>query len=99
MSRPTNPSQHSWPDNYHRMIRRNRATGYAIYHCLLQAYRMHSAKFDLSGITDRDITQISEKLLVSERWVRHVLGKYQLFYVVLDAYYPKEGWEDAETDI
>ncbi|MBB4621116.1 hypothetical protein GGQ57_001010 [Parabacteroides faecis] len=31
----------SWHDNYYQMIRRNKATGFAIYHCLLQAYQKY----------------------------------------------------------
>lgn len=86
----------SWHDNYYQMIRRNKATGFAIYHCLLQAYNLHYRKMDLSGITDRDITAISEKLLVSERWIRHVICKYHLFYIILDQYYPEPGWEEKK---
>ena len=68
----------SWHDNYCLMIRRNKATGFAIYHCLLQVYNQHYRKMDLLGITDRDITAISEKLLVSERWIRHVICNINL---------------------
>ena len=31
----------SYEENYQHMIRRNKATGYAIYDCLLKAYRKH----------------------------------------------------------
>ncbi|MEQ3162205.1 hypothetical protein AAA214_03525 [Parabacteroides goldsteinii] len=46
----------SYKENYQRMIRRNKATGYAIYDCLLKAYRKHAESMDVSGITDRDIS-------------------------------------------
>lgn len=89
----------SWSDNYRRMIRRNRATGFAIYHCLLQVFREHTEDLLFSGITDLDITRISEQLLVSERWIRHVLCKYHLFYSVLGEYYPEPGWENDTWNI
>lgn len=55
----------SYKENYRRMIRRNKATGYAIYDYLLKAYRKHSESMDVSGITDRDISRISRiKILV-----------------------------------
>ena len=81
------------------MIRRNKATGYAIYDCLLKAYRKHAESMDISGITDRDISRISKKLLVSKRWIRHILCKYHLFFVIIDQYFPEEEWEDEETDV
>ena len=86
-------------ENYQRMICCNKATGYAIYHCLLQAYDRHCREMDISGITDHDITAISEKLLVSEWWIRHVLRKYHLFYLLLDEYFPEPGWEEMEIGI
>ncbi|MCS2892485.1 hypothetical protein NXY11_11880 [Parabacteroides faecis] len=49
---------------------------------------------DLSGIIDHDITAISEKLLVNERWIHHVICKYHLFYIILDQYYPEKVWEE-----
>ena len=54
---------------------------------------------DVSGITDRDISRISKKLLVSERWIRHILCKYHLFFVIIDQYYPEEEWKDEETEV
>ena len=81
------------------MICCNKATGYAIYHCLLLAYDRHCRETALSGITDRDITAISEILLVSERWIRHVIRKYHLFYLILDEYFPEPGWEEMEKVI
>ncbi|MBB4624023.1 hypothetical protein GGQ57_003947 [Parabacteroides faecis] len=55
----------SYKENYRRMIRCNKATGYAIYDCLLEAYRKHAESMDVSGITDRDISRISRiKILV-----------------------------------
>ena len=81
------------------MICCNNATGYAIYHCLLLAYDRHCRETDLSGITERDITAISEILLVSERWIRHVIRKYHLFYLILDEYFPEPGWEEMEKVI
>lgn len=81
----------SCKENYRRMILRNKATGYAIYDCLLKAYRKHAESMDLSGITARDISLISQKLLVSERWIRHILCKYHLFFVIVDEYFPEEG--------
>ena len=36
----------SYEENYQRMIRRNKATGYAIYDCLLKAYRKHAESMD-----------------------------------------------------
>lgn len=89
----------SHKENYQRMICCNKATGYAIYHCLLLAYRKHTEEFDSSGITDQDISRISEKLLVSERWIRHILCKYHLFFVIIDQYYPEEEQEYTETEI
>lgn len=89
----------SYTENYQRMILRNKTAGYAIYDCLLKTYRQHCEKFDLSGITDRDITRISERLLVSERWIRHILRKYHLFYLILDEYFPEPGWEEMEKGI
>ena len=89
----------SYKENYQRMIHRNKATGYAIYDCLLKAYRKHAESMDVSGITDRDISRISEMLLVSERWIRHILCKYHLFFVIMDQYFPEEEWEDEETDV
>lgn len=86
-------------ENYQRMLLRNKATGYAIYDCLLKAYRKHFEKQDLSGITARDITRISETLFVSERWIRHILCKYDLFFVIIDQYFPEVGWGDEETEI
>ena len=74
----------SYEENYQRMIRRNKATGYAIYDCLLKAYRKHAE---------------SKKLLVSERWIRHILCKYHLFFVIIDQYFPEEEWDDEETDV
>ena len=71
----------SYEENYQHMIRRNKATGYAIYDCLLKAYRKHAESMDISGITDRDISRISKKLFVSERWIRHILCKYHLFFI------------------
>ena len=56
----------SYKENYQRMIRCNRATGYAIYDCLLKAYRKHTESMDVSGITDRNISRISKKA-ISER--------------------------------
>lgn len=88
----------SYKENYQRMLLRNKAAGYAIYHCLLDAYRKHSQRRDLSGITNHDITQISKKLLVSERWVRHILCEYHLFYVIIDQYFPEGEWEDEGMD-
>ena len=82
-----------------RMIHRTKATGYAIYDCLLKAYRKHAESMDVSGITDRDISRISEMLLVSERWIRHILCKYHLFFVIIDQYYPEEEWKDEETEV
>lgn len=87
-----------WQDNYDRMIRRNRATGFAIYHCLIVAFLEHKRTM-FSGITDQDITRISERLLVSERWVRHILCKYRLFWVMLGKYYPEPGWQEKLLDI
>lgn len=87
----------SHKENYRCMIRRNKATGYAIYDCLLKTYRKHAESMDVSGITDRDISRISEMLLVSERWIRHILCKYHLFFIIIDQYYPEEEWEDEET--
>ena len=81
----------SYKENYQRMIRRNKATGYAIYDCLLKAYRKHAESMDIS--------RISKKLLVSERWIRHILCKYHLFFVIIDQYYPEEEWKDEETDV
>ena len=89
----------SYKENYQRMICCNKATGYAIYHCLLKAYDQHCREMDISGITERDITAISEKLLVSERWIRHVICRYHLFYIILDQYYPEPGWDDTENEI
>ena len=89
----------SYRENYQRMIHRNKATGYAIYDCLLKAYRKHAESMDVSGITDRDISRISEMLLVSERWIRHILCKYHLFFVIIDQYYPEEEWKDEETEV
>ena len=89
----------SYEENYQHMIRRNKATGYAIYDCLLKAYRKHAESMDVSGITDRDISRISEMLLVSERWIRHILCKYHLFFVIIDQYYPEEDWKDEETEV
>ena len=89
----------SYEENYQRMIRRNKATGYAIYDCLLKAYRKHAECMEVSGITDRDISRISEMLLVSERWIRHILCKYHLFFIIIDLYFPEEEWEDEETDV
>ncbi|WP_288208090.1 hypothetical protein [uncultured Parabacteroides sp.] len=86
-------------ENYHRMILRNKATGYAIYDCLLKVYRKHFDSMDTSGITARDITLISKKLLVSERWIRHILCKYQLFFVIVDEYFPEEGWGETGMEI
>ena len=86
----------SYEENYQRMIHRNKATGYAIYDCLLKAYRKHAESMDVSGITDRDISRISKKLLVSERWI---LCKYHLFFVIIDQYYPEEEWKDEETEV
>lgn len=86
-------------ENYQRMLLRNKATGYAIYDCLQKAYRKHFEEQDLSGITARDITRISETLFVSERWIRHILCKYHLFFVIIDQYFPEEGWGDEETEI
>ena len=54
---------------------------------------------DTSGITARDITLISKKLLVSERWIRHILCKYQLFFVIVDEYFPEEGWGETGMEI
>ena len=87
----------SYRENYQRMIHRNKATGYAIYDCLLN--RKHAESMDVSGITDRDISRISKKLLVSERWIRHILCKYHLFFVIIDQYYPEEEWKDEETEV
>jgi len=53
----------SYKENYQRMIRCNRATGYAIYDCLLKAYRKHTESMDVSGITDRNISRISKKAI------------------------------------
>ena len=89
----------SYKENYQRMICCNKATGYAIYHCLLLAYDRHCRETALSGITGRDITAISEILLVSERWIRHVIRKYHLFYLILDEYFPEPGWEEMEKVI
>ena len=89
----------SYRENYQRMIHRNKATGYAIYDCLLKAYRKHAESMDVSGITDRDISRISKKLLVSERWIRHILCKYHLFFVIIDQYFPEEEWKDEETEV
>ena len=89
----------SYKENYQRMICCNKATGYAIYHCLLLAYDRHCRETALSGITDRDITAISEILLVSERWIRHVIRKYHLFYLILEEYFPEPGWEAMEKVI
>ena len=89
----------SYKENYQRMIHRNKATGYAIYDCLLKAYRKHAESMDVSGITDRDISRISKTLLVSERWIRHILCKYHLFFIIIDQYYPEEEWKDEETEI
>lgn len=86
----------SWKDNYRRMILRNKATGYAIYHCLLKTYRKHFEEQDFSGTTDRDITRISGELLVSERWGRYILCKYHLFYVILDEYFQEEGGREQK---
>ena len=88
----------SYKENYQRMICCNKATGYAIYDCLLKAYRKHAESMDVSGITDRDISRISEMLLVSERWILHILCKYHLFFIIIDQYYPEEEWKDEETD-
>lgn len=88
----------TYKENYHRMLQRNKATGYAIYHCLLKVYRQHSNARDLSGITSDDITRISQKLSVSERWIRHVLNKYHLFFTILDQYFPEKEWEDEGMD-
>lgn len=52
----------SYKENYQRMLRDNKATGYAIYDCLMKAYRKHFESMDLSGITQTDIAQISQKL-------------------------------------
>ena len=68
-------------------------------YCLLLAYDRHCRETALSGITDRDITAISEILLVSERWIRHVIRKYHLFYLILDEYFPEPGWEEMEKVI
>lgn len=84
-----------WQDNYPRMQRRNRATGFAICHCLLKAFSHRQYTGDC-GITGIDISVISNTLLVSERWVKHVLNKYGLFYETIDGYYPEEGWEEFE---
>lgn len=84
----------SYRENYQRMIHRNKATGYAIYDCLLKVYRKHFESMDTSGITARDISLISKQLLVSERWIRHILCKYHLFFVIVDEYFPEEGWGD-----
>ena len=89
----------SYRENYQRMIHHNKATGYAIYDCLLKAYRKHAESMYVSGITDRDISRISEMLLVSERWIRHILCKYHLFFVIIDQYYPEEELKDEETDV
>lgn len=89
----------SWKENYQCMLLRNKATGYAIYDCLLKAYRKHFEEQDLSGITARDITRISETLFVSERWIYHILCKYHLFFVIIDQYFPEAGWGDEETEI
>ncbi len=89
----------SHKENYRCMIRRNKATGYAIYDCLLKTYRKHAESMDVSGITDRDISRISEMLLVSERWIRHILCKYHLFFIIIDQYYPEEEQEYTETEI
>lgn len=86
----------SYQENYHRMILRNKAAGYAIYHCLLKAFRKHFESRDLSGITAEDITRISREILVSERWIRHILNKYHLFFVIVDQYFPEEEWEKTE---
>ena len=89
----------SYRENYQRMIHCNKATGYAIYDCLLKAYRKHAESMDVSGITDRDISRISEKLLVSESRIRHILCKYHLFFVIIDQYFPEGDWEDEETEV
>lgn len=86
----------SYLENYQRMILRNKAAGYAIYDCLLKAYRKHFESRDLSGITSEDITRISKEIFVSERWIRHILNKYHLFFVIVDQYFPEEGWLEAE---
>ena len=86
-------------ENYHRMILRNKATGYAIYDCLLKVYRKHFDSMDTPGITARDIPLISKNLLVSERWIRHILCKYQLFFVIVDEYFPEEGWGETGMEI
>ena len=89
----------SYEENYQRMIHCNNATGYAIYDCLPKVYRKHAESMDVSGITDRDISRISEMLLVSERWIRHILCKYHLFFIIIDQYYPEEEWKDEETEV
>lgn len=88
----------SYKENYQCMLRDNKATGYAIYDCLMKAYRKHFESMDLSGITQTDIAQISQKLSVSERWIWRVLCKYRLFFIIIDQYFPEEGWGDEETD-
>lgn len=84
----------SWNENYPRMLRRNRATGFAICHLLLKAFRRHRRR--RYGIDALDVTQISIALMVSERWVYHVLKKYRLFCLTTKGYYPTEGWEEFE---
>lgn len=82
----------TWQDNYPRMLRRNRATGFAICHCLLRAFT-HRQYTCRCGITEEDISLISHTLLVSERWIKHVLLKYGLFHQDAAGYFPVEGWE------
>ena len=72
----------SYGENYQHMIRRNKATGYAIYDCLLKAYRKHAESMDVSGITDRDISRISKKLLVSERITIRLYRKFPLCWMI-----------------
>lgn len=83
----------SWNESYPRMLRRNKAAGFAICHCLLKAFKRHRGG---NGINAADITRISVALFVSERWVYHILIKYRLFYPAEKGYYPEPGWREME---